>query len=138
MANAEEIEIQKEIFLRENIISIYLFAAKTLITLASATLALSVGIQGLLDGEKSYKLTLLLISGWGFILFSIVLTAYAVKTGIEILYTYYNNIVSHKPEIDKNTASAETKMWMCISNGFISYILGIIFILWFIYYNFLH
>ena len=118
-------------------VSLYMFAAKTTIALASSTLAFSVGLQGILDRENEYSLTFLLISGWGFLLLSIVLILFSMKKGLDILYQFYNNLLANKDEINDQTAIAENCMGMTIVNGFLSFIFGVIFILSFIYINFL-
>ncbi|MEK7801814.1 MAG: hypothetical protein AAB276_05105 [Pseudomonadota bacterium] len=118
-------------------VSLYLFAAKTTITLSSSTLAFSVGLQGILDRHNHYTGSILLLAGWSFLIFSICLTCYAIKTGMDTLYLFYNNLIDGKPEIDDNTSRKEIRMGFQIVNGFISYIIGVLFMLSFIYINFL-
>ena len=137
MDQPENMKLEKEIFLREQMVSLYLFAAKTTVTLASSTLALSVGLQGFLTKDEGYELTILILAGWAFMIGAICLTTYAVKTGLDTLYLFYNNILSNKPEIDIHTAESEACMGSHILNGFISYIIGVCFMLAFIYINFL-
>ena len=67
MTQPESMKLEKEIFLREQMVSLYLFAAKTTVTLASSTLALSVGLQGLLNKDGSYEFALVSISTPNFV-----------------------------------------------------------------------
>jgi hypothetical protein len=137
MEQSGNMKLEKEIFLREQIVSVYMFSAKTLIALSSGTLALSVGLQGMFDGNKNYICSFVLISGWLFVLLTIFLTACAIKTGLQTLYQFINNLNAGQPELNNHTESNEEKMSKYMINGFVSYISGVLMMLLFIYINFL-
>lgn len=136
MQQPNNMKLEKEIFLREQMVSLYMFAAKTIITLSSSTLAFSVGLQGVLDQKDQYELSFLLPVGWVFLVLSLCCTGYAIKAGLDTFYLFYNNLIEGKSEIDEGTGISEKKMASHILNGFVSYIAGVCFILGFIYINF--
>ena len=95
---------EKEIFLREQITSVYFFVAKTIIALASSALAFSIGLQGFLDGHAKLYMFLLPI-GWGSLLLSIVLVVIFSICGLSLLYGFFNNLQESGVEINNETQS---------------------------------
>ena len=127
---------EKEIFLREQITSVYYFIAKTVIALASSALAFSIGLQGFLDGHGKVYLFLLPM-GWASLLLSIALVIIFSIYGLSLLYRFFNNLQESGVEINEETQAKEKKLGFCLLGAFCFFILGVILILSFVYINML-
>lgn len=124
-----------ELFLRQKIYGLYEFTIKTTIALSSSTLAFTIGLITLkhTDPLSHYEL---LISGWWAIILSIILCIFAATHGVLMYEKSYENIkcTPPKPELD-NTEHYEEAAGGYTISAFISFLIGVIFILSFTFTN---
>ncbi len=128
-------ETQKEIFLREKIYGLYEFALKTTITLSSSSLAFTTGLLSFTEND-CYEYLVFLISGWLLLVISIFICLLVIKDGINIYYHFFKNI-NNKPVTNEfdGTETLENKIAFCTLLAFICFIIGILFLLCFIFIN---
>ena len=125
---------EKEIFNRDKMYNLYIFIAKTNITLSSSSLAFSIGFIKL--GATAPICINYLVIGWGLLILSVVLSVSAIIQGIKIYSKYFSNLKNHgeSNEFTDTSFLEKTINWSSFLS-FASFILGIIMILFFVYAN---
>lgn len=130
----EKLLLEKQNFLREKLYSIHIFLSKTVLTLSSATLALSVGFKSLIKIEH-LEFTSLILVGWALVLFAFILQMFMIRFGLEYYYSCYNNLISGKPEHSEEEEKYEGKVILSNRLSFWFWLIGTCLILTFIYIN---
>lgn len=129
----EKLRATKEEFLRDKLYSVHIYLSKTLLTLSSTTLILSVGFRAYVG--TALKNTELLIAGWGFLIACIVMQMFMIKSALEYYYGCYNNHTSNKSEHDENALKSESGVIRFNRFSFWAWLIGISLILTFIFIN---
>ncbi len=122
-------------FLREKLYELHLFLVKLLTTLASATLAFSIGIIGFYKDVR-FEYECLLYLSWVSIIFSVILVMLALRSGLMVTYEFYNNLNSGKEEVTDETEKREVRIHMMLQISMATIIFGIILLMLFFGLNF--
>lgn len=117
---------------------LHLFIVKLIVTFSSSALVFSIGMLSLFKNKSAIKFDFLITLGWGFNLLSIVLIVIGLMTGLNLTYTYYNNIINNRDEIDQNTSTTETKIHTLVICSAVFSAISVVLILFFAYLNFLN
>lgn len=138
MEQSECTALEKEIFLREQMISLYLFAIKTIVALSSSALALNAGFSMAIGLRKEILISPEYVAwGWFYLLLSFVLSILTILLGIKLQYTFFNNIQNGEPEFSFKTQIIEFVLQIFIIVAFSATILSFLYLLTFSYVNFL-
>lgn len=115
--------------------SLHVFGIKSSITLSSSSLALSIGFLKFND-KPSIDFTHFLLIGWVLLIISIILSLIAVIGGVGIYTKYHNNILAHGEDNEYlGTNKLEVKIGYLVISSFVLFLLGVSFILAFVYCN---
>jgi hypothetical protein len=129
--------MERELFLRGKMYEIHLFIVKLIVTFSSSVLAFSIGMLNLFEDTNIIECGVLIVVGWVFSITAIALIVIALMLGLNLTYTFYNNILNSKAEITEDTSNTETNVHGFVISSAVCSVAGAIFILVFSYINFL-
>jgi hypothetical protein len=120
--------LDKELFLREKMFSIYMVAVKILITFSSSALVFSVGFFHFEQGDQLLRVPCLFAFGWLFLILSIAFCLFALRKGKDLYIKYFSNLREGKDEFD-GASEIEKNIDNNICLCFLFLVLGVAFIL---------
>ena len=140
MSQSSELEAikahaERETFLREKLYSVHIYLSKTLLTLSSTTLVLSVGFKTFINPNKEFVHTELLPFGWIFLTACVVLQMFMIRHALDYYYGCYRNHMNDLPEHNGNVYKSENKIILFNRISFWAWLIGLSLILTFVYEN---